>query len=100
MPFVIETWDKPGSQAVRSRHRPSHLAYLERHAALLIACGAKLHDDASDLGGGFYIVELDTREQAQAFIEGDPFYQAGLFLNVQITRWRKSYVLGKNLLTE
>lgn len=100
MPFVIETWDKPGSQAVRAQHRSSHLEYLDRHAALLIACGAKLHDDASDLGGGLYIVELETREQAQAFIEADPFYQAELFHKVQITRWRKSYLLGKNLLKQ
>lgn len=52
--------------------------------------GAKLQDDATDLGGGVYLVDVDTREQAEAFIEADPIFQAGLFRHVQITGWRKS----------
>ena len=47
------------------------------------ACGliylAKLNDDGSDGGGGVYIVDVETREAAQAFIEADPFYTAELF---------------------
>ncbi|MFY2023301.1 YciI family protein, partial [Achromobacter dolens] len=47
-----------------------------------------------DLGGGLYIVDLDTREAAQQFIDADPFAQAQLFQRVTITRWRKAYVDG------
>ena len=47
------------------------------------------------MGGGLYVVDLDTREAAQAFIESDPFYQADLFAQVRITRWRKAYVAGQ-----
>jgi len=95
MPYIIETFDKPGHQAVRQAHRAAHLEFLAHNARLLLACGAKLHDDGSDLGGGLYIVDLDTREAAQAFIEADPFHLAGLFENVRITRWRKAYVAGE-----
>jgi len=58
----------------------------------LLACGAKLHDDGADLGGGLYLVDLETREAARAFIEADPFFQAGLFDKVSITRWRKAWL--------
>ncbi|WP_027014042.1 YciI family protein [Comamonas composti] len=95
MPFVIETFDKPGHQAVRQAHRPAHLEFLQAHSHLLLACGAKLHDDGQDLGGGLYLVDLETREQAQAFIEADPFYQAQLFEKISITRWRKAYLAGE-----
>ena len=94
MPYIIETFDKPNHQAVRQQHRPAHLDFLAQNAQLLLACGAKLHDDGSDLGGGLYVVDLDTREAAQAFIAADPFYQADLFAEVRITRWRKAYVAG------
>lgn len=98
MPYIIETFDKPEHQAVRQAHRPAHLEFLERNAQLLLACGAKLQDDGSDKGGGLYVVDLETREAAQAFIESDPFYQAQLFAEVRITRWRKAYVAGQSYL--
>lgn len=95
MPYIIETFDKPNHQSVRQQHRPAHLDFLTQNAPLLLACGAKLQDDGSDMGGGMYVVDLDTREAAQAFIEADPFFQAELFEQVRITRWRKAYVAGE-----
>lgn len=94
LPYFIETFDKPGHQHVRQANRPTHLAFLEENKRLLLACGAKLNDDGSDAGGGVYIVDVDTREAAQALIEADPFHQAGLFAEVRITRWRKAYLDG------
>ena len=94
MPYIIETFDKPDHQAVRQQHRAAHLEYLDANKHMLLACGAKLQDDGKDLGGGLYIVDLDTREAAQQFIDADPFAQAQLFQRVTITRWRKAYVDG------
>ena len=95
MPFLIETWDKPGHQHVRQTSRPAHLDFLERNKDLLLACGAKLNDDGSDAGGGVYIVDVDSREMAQQFIAEDPFAVAGLFAEARITRWRKAYLNGQ-----
>ena len=94
MPYFIETFDKPDHQALRQQLRPAHLAFLQAHAAELLACGAKLHDDGTDAGGGLYVVDLDSREAAQQFIDADPFSKADLFERVTITRWRKAYVDG------
>ena len=95
MPYIIETFDKPDHQHVRSAQRAAHLDFLARNKALLLACGAKLADDGQDLGGGLYVVALDTREEALRFIESDPFHTAGLFKRVVLTRWRKAYVDGQ-----
>ncbi|RYE80556.1 MAG: YciI family protein [Oxalobacteraceae bacterium] len=92
MPFIIETFDRPGHQHLRKIERAAHLAFLESNKILLLACGAKLADDGTDLGGGLYVVALETRDEAQRFIESDPFHVAGLFERVTLTRWRKAYV--------
>lgn len=95
MPFIIETFDKPGTLDLRKKLRGEHLVYLDEIKHLLLACGAKLKDDDTDLGGGLYLVNVDTREAAQALIEADPFHRANLFERVQITRWRKAYLDGQ-----
>ncbi|ARU04240.1 hypothetical protein CCO03_05695 [Comamonas serinivorans] len=94
MPYLIETFDKPGAAAVRQAAREEHLAFLAQEARLLLACGAKLSDDGSAALGGFYIVDLETREAAQDFIDRDPFSRVQLFSDVRITRWRKAYLDG------
>ena len=98
VPYFVETWDKPGSLSLRQQTRPEHLRFLEANKAKLLACGAKLHEDGSDAGGGVYIVEVETRAQAEALVAADPYSQVGLFQKVSITRWRKAYVDGRNYL--
>lgn len=95
MPYLIETWDKPGHLPLRQKHRPAHLDFLESHKDLLLACGAKLTEAGSDAGGGIYIVALDSRAEAEAFIAQDPFFAAGLFDKIAFTNWRKAYVDGQ-----
>lgn len=91
---MIETFDKPGTLDLRAATRDAHLAFLDAHKALLLACGAKLDDDGNAAGGGLYVVALETRAEAAAFIAADPFFMAGLFERVVINRWRKAYVDG------
>jgi len=94
MPYVIETWDKIDHLPLRKKLRDEHLKYLNQKLELLLACGAKLDDDGSDLGGGIYIIDVNTRKAAQQFIEQDPFYIGGLFQKIKIDRWRKAYLDG------
>lgn len=100
MPYMIETYDKPGSGALRLELRPAHLDYLEANRHLLLACGAKLDDEGGAASGGLYLVALETRAEAEAFIEADPFHRGGLFERVFVTRWRKAYLDGRNTLNE
>jgi uncharacterized protein YciI len=79
---------------VRARERDLDLEFLARNKTLLLAWGAKLNDDGSSAGGGIYIVDVETREEAERFIAQDPFTLVGLFESVKIVRWRKAYVDG------
>lgn len=98
MTFLIETFDKPNSEALRLKVRPSHLDYLDANVDLLLACGAKLSDDGKTASGGIYVVDLDNRESAELFIKADPFYEAGLFSDIKIVRWRQAYLNKQNTL--
>ncbi|TCS33733.1 hypothetical protein EDC30_11523 [Paucimonas lemoignei] len=98
MPYMIETFDKPNRQELRKQTRNEHLEYLAAQAAKLLACGAKLNDDGSDAGGGIYIVDVETRVEAEQFIAADPFSKADLFREIRITRWRKAYLAGQSYL--
>ncbi|MEH3022014.1 MAG: YciI family protein [Pseudomonas oryzihabitans] len=95
MPFLIETFDKPDSLALRQQHRPAHLDFLRENAAALLACGAKLSDDGETASGSIYIVDVETRAEAEAFLALDPFSQVELPGEVRITRWRKVVLDGK-----
>ncbi|KAA0121556.1 YciI family protein [Methylobacterium sp. P1-11] len=98
MPYMIETFDKAGSLEMRRANRAEHLVYLDQIKDRLLACGAKLNDDGSDAGGGLYVVDVDTRAEAEALIQADPFFKVGLFERVEIRRWRKAYLDGRSYL--
>ena len=98
MPYFIETFDDPEQAHIRQEVYQEHLDYLDAIAPKLLACGAKLDDEGAKASGGVYLVDVDTQAAAQKLIEADPFYSHGLFANVEITRWRKAYLDGKNFL--
>jgi uncharacterized protein YciI len=100
MAYLIETFDKPGALPLRLAVRDKPLAYLEENKESLISCGAKLDDDGENAYGGLYLVDFETRTQAEDFIAADPYFQANLFREVRLIRWRKAYLDGKNFLTE
>ncbi|MDP3138771.1 MAG: YciI family protein [Burkholderiaceae bacterium] len=94
MPYMIYTVDKPDSRAVRDAHRAAHYEFLQRHQKRLIASGG-LQDDAGEVfNGGTILLDVDTRQEAQAFVDEDPFTHAGLAQTVVITRWKMAFFDG------
>lgn len=99
MPYLVETWDKPGSEKLRLKIRDSHLEYLDGITEILLACGAKLNDEGVAVGG-IYLIDTEEETRASELIENDPFYIAELFEKITIQRWRKAYFDGRNTLEE
>ena len=100
MPYLIETYDKPGSGAVRMQHRSEHLRFLDANKGKLLACGGKVDDAGEVATGGIYIIDTEDRAEAERFIANDPFTKAGLFREVAITRWRKAFFNFTNCLNK
>jgi uncharacterized protein YciI len=89
MPFHIDASDKPGVRDLRASVRPDHLAFLAENTSRLLAAGAKLDDDGNAFGS-VYIVDVEDRAAAEAFIHSDPYSKAGVFGEIVVTRWRKA----------
>ena len=95
MPYMIRAYDRPDTQDLRQALRATHLQFLDDNKALLLACGALLDDEGAQGLGSLYVVNLDSRAEAEAFVAGDPYAQGGLFERVDVVRWRKAYLGGE-----
>lgn len=91
VPYAIITTDKPDHTHVRDAHQAAHKKYLDDNRHRLLAAGAMLNDNGDSAHGGVLIVDTGSREEAEEFVKGDPFSEAGLFEKVVITRWRKAF---------
>jgi len=79
----------PDFAARREKGLQAHLDYLRSQKGVLVVSGATLTDDGKEVTGSLLIVNVGSRAEAQAFVDGDPFQKSGLFTSVTITRMRK-----------
>ena len=87
MPFALIARDRPGALAIRQQTRAAHLAYVEQTG--VVAFGGPLLDEDGQMCGSLLILELPDRAAAEAWAEGDPYAQAGLFESVELTAWKR-----------
>ena len=74
---------------MREKGLQAHLDYLQSQKGILVLSGATLTDDGKDYVGSLLIVNVGSRAEAKAFVDGDRFQKAGMFTSVTITRMRK-----------
>ena len=98
MPFLIVATDKPDSQSLRQQVRPDHLAYLDQNTDRLLLAGAQWTDDGATALGSVLVVDVETREDAEAFAAADPYSRAGLFAEVRVTPYRVAFLDRTNRL--
>jgi len=89
MLWAISRVAAPNFAADREKNLQQHVAYLQSQKKILVLSGATTTDDAGEFVGSLLIVNVGSRAEAQAFVDGDPFTKAGMFKDVRITRMRK-----------
>lgn len=95
MEFFCYHRDRPGSAALREEQRERHWAYMDQYAKELIARGPTLSDDGGTVTGSVHIIDLPGPAAARAFAFDEPNYQAGVYRDVLLRRWRN--VLGQTM---
>jgi len=85
--FALICTDKPGHLETRKKNRDADLAYIA-DTGLVLQAGPFL-DANGDMCGSLVILSVTTREAAQAWADGDPYYEVGLFEDVRIEEWKK-----------
>ena len=89
MLYIIYQQDVPDSAALREKYKPAHFAYLEAHKDKLVLGGAMLDDDSDARIGSVLILNVASREEAEAFSADEPLRRGGVFRSVKITRMRR-----------
>ena len=91
MIWAITAVDKQNSTDLRMSLRPAHLDYLKSQDATIVLAGATLTDDGETMTGSSFVIQADSRADAEAFSANDPFTKGGLFASVTISRMRKGF---------
>ncbi|MFF3128576.1 YciI family protein [Streptomyces sp. NPDC057908] len=95
MEFLCYHRDRPGSLPLRDELLEEHWAYMDRYAKEMIARGPTLTDDGDAPTGSVHIVDLPDPATARTFAFDEPNYQAGVYRDVLLRRWRNT--LGRTM---
>ncbi|GID93101.1 YciI family protein [Amorphoplanes digitatis] len=95
MEFLCYHRDRPGSEALRQELAEDHWSYMDRYEAELIARGPTFVADDGPPTGSLHIVDLPDPAAARAFAFDEPNYQAGVYRDVLLRRWRN--LLGRTM---
>jgi len=95
MEFFCYHRDRSGYMALRDHLLEDHWSYMDQYAAEMIARGPTLADDGDTATGSVHIVDLPDSAAARAFAFDEPNYQAGVYRDVLLRRWRN--LLGRTM---
>ncbi|MFF7469966.1 YciI family protein [Streptomyces sp. NPDC008092] len=95
MEFFCYHRDRAGSVALRAELVEDHWGYMDRYAAELIARGPTFEAGGEVPTGSVHVVDLPGPAAARAFAFDEPNYQAGVYRDVLLRRWRN--LLGRTM---
>lgn len=86
MNFVVIGRDK-GDGALRRRHRPDHLVFVEGWQGKIVYAGPLI--DAGKMVGSLFVFDLPDRAALDAYLAEDPYFRESIFESVEIfeSRW-------------
>lgn len=94
MEFFCYHRDRPDSDSLRDELIEEHWSYMDGFARELIARGPTLADDDTPTGS-VHVVDLPDAAAAREFALQEPNYQAGVYRDVLVRRWRNG--LGRTM---
>ncbi|MEU3341928.1 YciI family protein [Streptomyces sp. NPDC002144] len=95
MEFFCYHRDRAGSAALREELLQAHWSYMDGHAKEMIARGPTFPSEGDAPSGSVHILDLPDPAAARAFAFDEPNYQAGVYRDVLLRRWRN--VLGRTM---
>ncbi|MFI6505574.1 YciI family protein [Nonomuraea typhae] len=95
MEFFCYHRDRADSAALRDELLEAHWSYMDGFAEELIARGPTFERGTETASGSVHIADLRDAAAARAFAFDEPNYQAGVYRDVLVRRWRN--VLGRTM---
>ncbi|HYP82328.1 YciI family protein [Variovorax sp.] len=84
MLFTLYCIDRPGSGERRLALRSIHREHVARIADRLAAAGPLFADDGTTMIGSLLIADFEDRAALDAWLEGEPFTQQGVYESVTV----------------
>lgn len=95
MEYFFYCRDRPGTGALRDELTEAHWSFMDAYAERMIARGPTFAEDGTTPTGSMHIVDLPGAEEARVFAFEEPNYQAGVYGEVTIRRFRN--LLGRTM---
>ncbi|MEU1407911.1 YciI family protein [Streptomyces sp. NPDC005728] len=95
MEYFCHHRDRPGSLTLRNELLEKHWSYMDRYEKEMVARGPTFAGDGETPSGSVHIVDLPNPAAARAFAFDEPNYQAGVYRDVLLLRWRN--LLGRTM---
>ena len=95
MEFFCYHRDRAGSVPLRNELLDQHRSYMDGFATQMIARGPTLAADGDTPTGSVHVLDLSGPAEARAFAFEEPGYQAGVYREVLLRRWRNE--LGRTM---
>ena len=91
---VFEDQPQEIGERVRKQFAQAHFDYLESHNDRILIGGGLRPHPSEWYCGGLWVLEVETREEAAALVESDPFFIEGLRKRYQLFVWGKAPFYG------
>lgn len=103
MTFIILFEDNPAADPdIRKTHMAAHLAFLDTHAASILAAGPLFSPGGAGPGGaaagGLWLVEAESAGAAAGLVHEDPFWPTGLRQGFTVLEWKRVFLDGRRLI--
>ena len=90
MLFIARFHDKPGIAERRSELLDDHFAWLDANKDRVLLAGSVREDVGGDSLGGLWIIEADSKADAESVYQNDPFFANGLRSKVEVYHYVKA----------
>lgn len=99
--MTMAAWLRDGPQGpeIRSRHLAAHLDFVERRLDTILVAGPLFDEATGAMNGSLYVLDVENRDAALAFLAEDPYHAAGLWDTVDVRPFRGAagaWVGGRN----
>jgi hypothetical protein len=90
MLFVARFTDKPGIDERRAELLQAHFDWLDKNRDKVIIAGSLRTDVGGPSLGGLWIIEANSKAEAEQVYQTDPFFANGLRANVDLYHYVKA----------
>ena len=98
MLFVIRFVDKPDKPEIRKRFLEAHIEWLSQRGQSILLAGSVRDEPEKNPLGGIWVVEAESKADAEKMFNTDPFWTNGLRKSFEILHFSKAFPNAQSII--